>query len=328
MRTWARRALQGDGTLALPRPALGARLAATVASVVALLVASSLCAEPLPLHGDGLVPTVHVGREDQQTLGPAGFAVDDKGVYLADPLASRAIEYDRTLRPLRAWPFAIAPQDLLRRANGHLCGVDAAAERLECRMSATAAGPSVTRRLRPGTVALVHGPADAVWAQRGDGFAGPAWGAEALVHATPLGSGAAWQAAGLWRGPTRVEVLLWPWGVRPDDKGVEPSRRLALQAPQGRRAGSVRPLRMDAQGRVYAVVEWLGGERALEVTEEVVRFDAAGRRAAIRWRAATYAPGLQDLEVDAAGVVWRLYHSPGRVHVDAFPADAWQAVAR
>jgi hypothetical protein len=314
------------GALMMER--IGARGVALVVALTAWLTTSAAFATPLPSGRDALAPTVQVGREDQQTLGPAGLTVDGKGVFVADPLASRAIEYDRSLRPLRAWPFAIAPQDLMRRANGQLCAIDAAAERLECRGSAMAAGPALARRLRGGTVALVHGPADAIWALRGDGFAGPAWGTEALVHAMPLGIGAAWQAAGLWRGPARVEVLLWPWAARPDDKGVEPSRSLAMQAPPGLRAGSVRPLRMDAQGRVYVAVEWLGGERRLEVTEEVVRIDAADRRAAIRWRAATYAPGLQDLEVDAAGVVWRLYHSPGRVHVDAFPADAWREVTR
>lgn len=300
----------------------------TAACALLSAVPGPASAEPLRANAGGLAPTVRVGRADQQVLGPAGFAVGGEAVFLADPLASRAVELDRRLRPRAAWPFALAPHDLLPLGRGRLCAIDAAAEHLECRASATAPGPTVTRRLRPGAVALVRGPADAVWVQRGDGFAGPAWGSEALVHALPLESPPRWQAAGLWHGPARLEVLVWPWSVHPDAKGVEPTRTLSFGAPAQLRAGSVRPLRSDSRGNVYVALEWLGGGSKLEVTEQVVRVAPDGRRADVRWLASSYAPGLQDLEVDDQGAVWRLHHTPGWVHLDALPLRESKEVPR
>lgn len=310
------------------------RLAETGASVIALVTSLGLLLAPpaqaasFAVNRGGLSPTVQAATPELQVLGPSGLSVGEDAVFVADPLARRAIEYGRDLRPRHAWPFDLAPQDVLQTANGQLCAIDAAAERLECRASARAPGPSVTRRLRAGAVALVHGPSGALWALRGDGFAGPAWGAEALVHALPMTIAPSWQAAGMWRGAERVEVLLWPWAARPDEKGVEPSRTLAFAPPPGMRAGSVRPLRMDAAGRVYVALEWLGGTLRLEVLQQVARVDAQGRRAVVQWSAASYAPGLQDFDVDAAGGVWRLYHTPGFVHLEAVPTSAWREVAR
>ena len=149
-----------------------------------------------------------------------------------------------------------------------------------------------------------------------------------MQRATPLDMRAHWQAAGMWRGPALGEVLIWPWSALPDAKGVEPSRTLAVRAPAGQRLGSVRPLRMDADGRLFVAVEWLAGERRLEVTQQVLQIDGADRRRAVQWRAATYAPGLQDLEVAEDGTVWRLYHSPGAVHLEPLPAQSWHEVPR
>lgn len=305
----------------------GASVFALVTSLVLFLAPSAQAASFAVNHG-GLSPTVQAAAPELQVLGPSGLTVGNEAVFLADPLARRVIEYGRDLRPRRAWPFDLAPQDVLQTTNGQLCAIDAAAERLECRASASAPGPSVTRRLRAGAVALVSGPSGALWALRGDGFAGPAWGAEALVHALPMSRAPRWQAAGMWRGAERLEVLLWPWSARPDDKGVEPSRTLAFAPPPGLRAGSVRPLRMDAAGRLYVALEWLGGTRQLEVLQQVARVDAKGRRAVVQWLAASYAPGLQDFDVDAAGGVWRLYHTPGLVHLEVLPTSAWKEVAR
>ena len=258
--------------------------------------ATAVMATPLWPNRGGLSPHVRSDVPDQQILGPAGFTLHGDAIFLADPLASRALHYDGRMRPRAAWRFALAPQDLLIDGRGRLCAIDAGAVRVECRASADAPGPAVARRLPDGSIALVPGPSNAVWALRGDGFAGPAWGGGVMQRATPLDMRAHWQAAGMWRGPALGEVLIWPWSALPDAKGVEPSRTLAVRAPAGQRLGSVRPLRMDADGRLFVAVEWLAGERRLEVTQQVLQIDGADRRRAVQWRAATYAPGLQGLD--------------------------------
>lgn len=143
--------------------------------------------------------------------------------------------------------------------------------------------------------------------------------------ATPLGHNT--QGIGKWLTPHSAVVQVWP-AHTPAASGQSdghPPKEILIHTQ--RRLGMVRPVRVDAQGRLYVWLETLSNDAPITVTAEVRRFEPNGVESGrISWLVDDLAPANRYLDVDTTGTLYVMAQRPTGLAVWRLGATQWEDI--
>ena len=275
---------------------------------------------PFSESGDGL--GLQAAQEESLAWGPSDICISKKGIWVADSVNSRVTLWGNkaNLKESRTTPFP--PAGLWCNAEGHTWVMNGSKEQA---FFTDGKAPGTSYPLPDKTAHFTTGPSGAPWVILQDGHSVPLVGKAGIRRAIPMGKDRAFHAIGRKVNGTTGEILVWAWNAPAEVKGAGPVRTVKVEVDG--LLGSITPIGMDAEGRLFIHVESLGKGIPVRVRHQILRVTRKGERTQIQWEPSALHPHLDGRYLSTNHDLFRFSSLADGLVIQSFGPRDWQEVS-